>query len=51
MTMYAGITAVSSAVTVIGIVTFAPLVVVVGTLCACGTLLFALLHYFDQTEA
>lgn len=50
MTKYASIIIAGSVVTTLGIVTFTPMVAVAGALCACGTLLLALLSYFEATH-
>lgn len=51
MTKFVGIILSSTAVILLGIVASMPLVVTAATLCACGTLLLALLRYFDAAEA
>jgi hypothetical protein len=50
MTKYALIIVAGSVVSVLGIATFTPMVAVAGTLCACGTLLLALLSYFESAN-
>ena len=47
MTTFVSVILVGSLLALIGIVTWMPLVVVGGTLLACGTLLLALINYFD----
>ena len=50
MAKFASIIAAGVAVTILGIVTFIPMVAVAGTLVACGTLLLALLSYFEASH-
>ena len=50
MTKYALIIVAGSVVSVLGIVTFTPMVAVAGTLCACAALLLALLSYFEAAH-
>ena len=50
MTKFTSIIIGSSAVTVLGIVASVPMVIVAGTLVACGTLLLALLSYFEAAH-
>ena len=51
MTKFIGIILSATVVILFGIVASIPLVVTAATLCACGTLLMALLSYFDSAEA
>ena len=50
MTKYVSIVLAASPVSIIGIVTFVPLVVTAGTLVACGTLLLAILSYIGAAH-
>ena len=51
MTKFVGIILSASAVIIVGIVASMPLVVTAATLCAGGTLLVALLSYFEAAQA
>ena len=50
MTKYVAIVLAGSAVSLVGIASFTPLVVTAGTLVACGTLLLAVLSYFEAAH-
>ena len=51
MTKFGGLVVCASLVSVVGIVASMPLVVTAATMVACGTLLAAVLAFFDALEA